>query len=151
MISGCSGGTAPVQVDTSCRNSTDSLCFPNVFTRDILTQVLNPPEKVHREQFLSHSLINLDLFTLEGQKTGHSNSPGQGFHYRASDCRFKGITCHAENLPAHQVAKISKDHVTDGAEVLSRLVRTKLHEDDLFASDFRRALDHQSSFLPVSR
>lgn len=58
----CSGGGAPVQVNTSWRNSTDTLFFPNVVTRDILTQVLNPPEKVHLEQFLSHSIINLDLF-----------------------------------------------------------------------------------------
>lgn len=64
---------------------------------------------------------------------------------------LKGIICHAENLPAHQVTKIRKDHVADGAEVLSRLVTTELHEDDLFASDLRRALDHQSSFLSASR
>lgn len=34
---------------TSWRNSTASLRLPDVFTRDILTQVLNPPEKVHME------------------------------------------------------------------------------------------------------
>lgn len=55
-------------INTSCRNSTASLFFPDVITRDILTQVLNPPEKVHMEQFLSQSLINLEIFELEGQK-----------------------------------------------------------------------------------
>lgn len=49
--------------------------------------------------------------------------------------------------PLHQVPKISKDNVTDGAEVLSCLIGAELHEDDLFASDFRRAPDHQGSFL----
>lgn len=132
-----------MQVNTSWRNSTDWLCFPNVFTRDILTQVLNPPEKVRLEQFLSHSLINPDLFWLEGQKTAVIQTARVTLFITEDQTnRFKGIICHAENLPAHQVTKISKDHVTDGAEVLSRLVRTKLHEDDLFASDFRRALDH---------
>lgn len=38
-----------IYIYTSCRNSTDSLLFPDVFTKDILTQVLNPPEKVHME------------------------------------------------------------------------------------------------------
>lgn len=56
------GGAALARANTSWRNSTESLCFPNVFTRDILTQVLKPPEKVHLEQFVSHSLMNLDWF-----------------------------------------------------------------------------------------
>lgn len=83
------------------------------------------------------------------------NSPGPGFFCfffnGESGKRIEGTICHAENLPAHQVTKISKDHVTDGAEVLPRFVGTKLHEDDFFASDCRWALDHQSSFLSVSR
>lgn len=34
---------------TSCLNSTDSFPFPDVRTKDILTQVRKPPEKVHIE------------------------------------------------------------------------------------------------------
>lgn len=55
------------------------------------------------------------------------------------------------DLPVHQVSEVSEDHVADGAEVLSCLIRAELHEDHLFTSDLRRASDHQSSFLSVRK
>lgn len=55
------------------------------------------------------------------------------------------------DLPVNQVSEISKDHVADGAEVLSCLIRAELHEDHLFTSDFRRASDHDSSFLSIRK
>lgn len=50
-------------------------------------------------------------------------------------------------LPVNQVLKLGKKHVSDGAEVLLRLILTELHEDQLLVPDIRRAADHQSCSL----
>lgn len=73
----------------------------------------------------------------------HPDILGQRRQEKSAGYHLKTIM----DLPVNQVSEISKDHVADGAEVLSGIIRAELHEDHLFTVDFRRASDHQRSFL----